>query len=147
MEEKYKSMPKNGVFMQDMTREWFMYNMLGSQMKDFIDFETGEVNLDSEEFINMLEFSKNFQTSDQYMKEREANGWQNESKVELINSGRLLLSEMFLYDFSDIQINEKLYKKQGGYTVISQPSKDKNNKLAMGSGDACLAIPAWYFYI
>ncbi|MCI8750407.1 MAG: extracellular solute-binding protein [Lachnospiraceae bacterium] len=140
MEEKYKSMPKNGVFMQDMTREWFMYNMLGSQMKDFIDFETGEVNLDSEEFINMLEFSKNFQTSDQYMKEREANGWQNESKVELINSGRLLLSEMFLYDFSDIQINEKLYKKQGGYTVISQPSKDKNNKLAMGSGDACLAI-------
>ena len=70
MEEKYKNMPKNGVFMQDMTREWFMYNMLGSQMKDFIDFETGEVNLDSEEFINMLEFSKNFQTSDQYMKER-----------------------------------------------------------------------------
>ena len=140
MEEKYKSMPKNGVFMQDMTREWFMYNMLGSQMKDFIDFETGEVNLDSEEFINMLEFSKNFQTSDQYMKEREANGWQNESKVELINSGRLLLSEMFLYDFSDIQINEKLYKKQGGYTVISQPSKDRNNKLSMTSVDACLSI-------
>ena len=36
--------------------------------------------------------------------------------------------------------NEKLYKSQGGYDIISQPSKDKNNKLAMGSSDACLAI-------
>ncbi len=140
MEEKYKSMPKNGVFMQGMTNDWFIQNMLSSQMKDFIDFETGEVNLDSEEFVHMLEFSKNFQTTDQYIKEQNANGWQNEDRSELINSGRLLLSDMYLYDFSDIQVNEKLYKKQGGYTVISQPSKDRNNKLSMTSVDACLSI-------
>ncbi len=140
MEEKYKSMPKNGVFMQGMTSDWFIQNMLSSQMKDFIDFETGEVNLDSEEFVHMLEFSKNFQTTDQYIKEQNANGWQNEDRSELINSGRLLLSDMYLYDFSDIQVNEKLYKKQGGYTVISQPSKDRNNKLSMTSVDACLSI-------
>ncbi len=140
MEEKYKSMPKNGVFMQGMTSDWFIQNMLSSQMKDFIDFETGEVNLDSEEFVHMLEFSKNFQTTDQYIKEQNANGWQNEVRSELINSGRLLLSDMYLYDFSDIQVNEKLYKKQGGYTVISQPSKDRNNKLSMTSVDACLSI-------
>lgn len=140
MEEKYNSMPKDGIFMQGMTSEWFIQNMLSSQMTDFIDFKTGEVNLDSEEFIQMLEFSKNFQTSDKYFKEQEANGWQTEDRNELVNSGRLLLNDMYLYDFSDIQVNEKLYKKQGGYTVISQPSKDKNNKLTMLVSDACLAI-------
>lgn len=141
MEEKYKSLPEGSIFMQGMTSEWFIQNMLGSQMKDFINFETGEVNLDSEEFIHMLEFSKNFQTSDQYMKEMEENGWQEEESLpNLIKSGKLLLNSMYLYDFSDIQVNEKLYKSQGGYDIISQPSKDKNNKLAMGGSDACMAI-------
>ncbi len=140
MEEKYKELPKDGTFMEGMTSEWFIQNMLSSQMKDFINFETGEVNLDSEEFIHMLEFSKNFQTSDEYIKEQEENGWKSEDIYKLVKSGKLLLRNMYLYDFSDIQVNEKLYKSQGGYTVISQPSKDRNNKLAMGSGDACLAI-------
>lgn len=140
MEEKYKSMPKGSMFMQGMTSEWFIQNMLSSQMKDFIDIETGEVNLDSEEFIHMLEFSKNFQTSDQYMKEMEENGWQSEDTYKLVKSGKLLLNNMYLYDFSNIQINEKLYKNQGGYDIISQPSKDRNNKLAISSGDVCLAI-------
>ena len=140
MEEKYKELPKDGTFMEGMTSEWFIQNMLSSQMKDFINFETGEVNLDSEEFIHMLEFSKNFQTSDEYIKEQEENGWKSEDIYKLVKSGKLLLRNMYLYDFSDIQVNEKLYKSQGGYTVVSQPSKDRNNKLAMGSGDACLAI-------
>lgn len=140
MEEKYKELPKDGVFMEGMTSEWFIQNMISSQMKDFINFETGEVNLDSDEFVHMLEFSKNFQTNDEYIKEQEENDWKSEDVYKLVKSGKLLLRNMYLYDFSDIQVNEKLYESQGGYTVISQPSKDKNNKLAMGSGDACLAI-------
>jgi len=140
MEEKYKNMPKDGIFKQGMTSEWFIQNMLGSQMKDFIDFETGKVNLDSKEFIQMLEFSKNFQSSEEYMKEMEENGWQTQDTYELAKSGKLLLNDMYLYDFSDIQVNEKLYKKLGGFDIISQPSKDKNNKLSMNSSDACLAI-------
>ncbi len=142
MEEKYKSMPEGSVFMQGMTSDWFIQNMLGSQMDDFINLETGEVNLDSEEFIHMLEFSKNFKTTDQYIKEMEKNDLdsQEESLPNLIKSGKQFLNSMYLYDFSDIQVNEKLYKNQGGYDIISQPSKDKNNKLAMGSSDACLAI-------
>ena len=140
MQEKYKNMPKDGVFKQGMTSEWFIQNMLSSQMKEFIDFETGEVNLNSKEFINMLEFSKNFQTSEQYLKDMEENGWKAPDIYGLIKSGKLLLNDIYLYDFSDIQINEKLYKSQGGFDIISQPSKDKNNKLSMGTSDACLAI-------
>ena len=140
MEEKYKSMPEGSTFMHGMTSEWFIQNMLSSQMKDFIDFETGDVNLDSEEFIHMLEFSKNFQTNDEYMKEMEENDWQYEDTYKLIKNGKLLLNSMYMYDFSSIQINEKIYKSQGGYDIISQPSKDKNNKLAISCPDACLAI-------
>ncbi|MCI9078130.1 MAG: extracellular solute-binding protein [Lachnospiraceae bacterium] len=139
MEEIYNNMPEGGVFMQNMTSEWFIQNMLTSQMKDFINFETGEVNLNSKEFIHMLEFSKNFQTSDQYMKEMEENGWKSEDISELIKKKKLLLNNMYLYDFSDIQVNEQIFKNRGGFVVVSQPSKDKNNKLSM-STSMCLAI-------
>ncbi len=70
----------------------------------------------------------------------EENGWKAPDIYGLIKSGKLLLNDIYLYDFSDIQINEKLYKSQGGFDIISQPSKDKNNKLSMGTSDACLAI-------
>ena len=140
MTEKYNNMPKDGKFILGMTSDWFIQNMLSSQMEDFINFETGEVNLDSEEFIKMLEFSKNFQTSEEYIKEQEENGWENQDTYELIKKGKLLLNNIYLYDFSDIQVNEKMYKSQGGYNIISEPSKDKNNKLTMTYGDACVAI-------
>ena len=141
MAEIYNNMPEGSVFMDGMTSEWFIYNILNSQLEDFINFETGEVNIDSKEFIQILEFSKNFQTSDQYLKEREENNWKDTDIYDLAKNGKLLLNNINLYDFSDIQINEKLFKSQGGFDVISYPSKDKNNELLLASaGDSCLAI-------
>ena len=60
MEKMYNAMPEGSSFMYNMTSEWFVENMLNAQMENFINYDTKEVNLNSDEFINMIEFSKNF---------------------------------------------------------------------------------------
>lgn len=152
MEKIYNDMPEGSSFMYNMTSEWFVQNMLSAQMGDFINYDTKEVNLDSEEFIKMIEFSKNFKdneldttSDDSYIMSSGGPGSDvtissNDASYELIKEGKILLKSMEMYDFSDIQINEKLFKDQGGYNVISYPSSDKNNKIAISSAGNSFAI-------
>lgn len=151
MEKIYNDMPEGSSFMYNMTGEWFVENMLSAQMDDFINYDTKEVNLDSEEFINMIEFSKNFKdnkidtsSDDSYIMSDNSGGGitvsSNDESYELIRKGKILLKSMEIYDFSDIQINEKLFSSQGGYNVVSYPSSDKNNKLSISSSGNCFAI-------
>ena len=138
MLEKYRSMSKDKIFINNMTREWFINNMLNRQLEDFINYKTGDVNLDSEEFINMLEFSKNFESVDEYFDDE--SDIKEDDEYIIIKNGKLLLKEIHLYDFSEIQVNEILYKNQGGFTILSAPSKDKNNKISLSSLGSCYAI-------
>ncbi len=152
MEKIYNDMPEGSSFMHNMTSEWFVENMLSAQMDNFINYDTKEVNLDSEEFINMIEFSKNFKdnefdasSDDSYIMSSGAGGGNitissDDESYGLIKKGKVLLKSMEMLDFSDIQINEKLYKDQGGYNIISYPSPDKNNKIAISSSGNSFAI-------
>ncbi len=151
MEKIYNDMPEGSSFMYNMTSEWFVENMLSAQIDDFINYDTKEVNLNSDEFINMIEFSKNFKdnkidtsSDDSYIMSSGGSGGitvsSNDESYELIRKGKVLLKSMEIYDFSDIQINEKLFKSQGGYNVLSYPSSDKNNKLSISSSGNCFAI-------
>lgn len=151
MEKIYNDMPEGSSFMHNMTSEWFVQNMLSSQMDNFVNYDTGKVNLDSEEFINMIEFSKNFKdnkldtSSDDYIMSSGGPGSDieiscNDASYELIRKGKVLLKLMEMYDFSDIQINEKLFKDQNGYNVISYPSPDKNNTLSICPSGNSFAI-------
>lgn len=152
MEKTYNDMPEGSSFMYNMTSEWFVQNMLGSQMESFVNYDTGKVNLDSEEFVNMIEFSKNFKdnkldtsSDDSYIMSSGGPGSDveiscNDASYELIRQGKVLLKLMEMYDFSDIQINEKLFKDQNGYNIISYPSPDKNNKLSIHSSGNSFAI-------
>lgn len=152
MEKMYNAMPEGSSFMYNMTSEWFVENMLNAQMENFINYDTKEVNLNSEEFVNMIEFSKNFKdneldtsSDDSYIMSSGDIGGDvtissNDASYELIRKGNVLLKSMEMYDFSDIQINEKLYKDQDGYNIISYPSSDKNNKVAISSSGNSFAI-------
>ncbi len=152
MEKMYNAMPEGSSFMYNMTSEWFVENMLNAQMENFINYDTKEVKLNSEEFVNMIEFSENFKdneldtsSDDSYITSSSGYGGDvtiscNDASYELIKKGNVLLKSMEMYDFSDIQINEKLYKDQGGYNIISYPSSDKNNKVAISSSGNSFAI-------
>ena len=68
----------------------------------------------------MIEFSKNFKdnkidtsSDDSYIMSSGGSGGitvsSNDESYELIRKGKVLLKSMEIYDFSDIQINEKLF--------------------------------------
>lgn len=124
MVEKYNNMPKDKIFMSGITREWFIENMLSIQLEDFINYETGEAHFNSKEFINMLKFSKKFKSYD--------SGYPEKYDVqEPVKNGSPLLKELYMDGFQDILNYESFYREQGGFTVLSPPSKDKNNKIEM----------------
>lgn len=130
----YNKMPKGSVFMTYMSRDWFISSLVSSQLKEYVDWSTGEVKFDTEDFVKLIEFSDIFPSDD----EMDYNN--RESMPDLVKKGKLLLSNLYLYSASEIEMYTKLYKKQGGYCVLSYPSSDKSNKLPMSFNGSALAI-------
>lgn len=134
MIKKYQEMPEGSVFMENMTRQWFMQNVIFYQMKDYIDYSNNKVNFNSDDFIKLIEFSSEF-SSQENMK------YDNQDNMPtLVKKGKLFLNSLYLYQPSEIEIYTKLYKKQKGYSILSYPSSDKNNKLAISLNGCALAI-------
>ena len=72
----------------------------------------------------MLKFSRKFKSYD--------SGYPEEYDVqEPVKSGSPLLKELYMDGFQDILNYESFYREQGGFTVLSPPSKDENNKIEM----------------
>lgn len=134
MMKLYKEMPKDGVFMQYMTREWFVQNIISYQMKDYVNWSTGEVRFDSEDFINLMEFSKNFPS------EEEMDYSNMQDMPTMVKKEKLMLNNLYMSDLSEIQVYNKIYKKQGGFTVLSYPSSDANNSLPVSMDGGTFAI-------
>ena len=137
MIEKYNNMPEGKVFIPALVREWFIDNILCANIEDFINYETKESDFDSEEFINMLKFSKHFLTEDEYLdKYTEYSNYSDISEdgtsvSKLLKNNRLLLKKLYWDSFGEFLYDYKLYKNCGGFTVISPPSKDRNNKIGI----------------
>lgn len=134
MMKLYEEMPEDGVFMQYMTRQWFLQNIISYQMKDYINWSTGEVRFDSEDFVKLIEFSKNFPDEEQM-------DYDNmEDTPTMVKKGKLMLNQLSMYDLSEFQSYSQMYKKQGGFTVLSYPSSDANNSLPINMDGAAFAI-------
>lgn len=138
MIERYEKLPKGKKFMNNMSREWFVYFVIAYQLDDYIDWSTGETHFDSEDFIKLIEFSKNFPAAE---KMEEYEGDNAPSEAMLAKKGKLLLYNMDLYDIGEVQICSKLYKKQGGFTVLGYPNSKGSDKLSISlSVGSALAI-------
>ncbi len=134
MIDLYKKMPEGSLFMEYMTREWFVSNIVNSQLSEYVNWSTGEVKFDTDDFIKLIEFSSEF-SSQENMK------YDNQDNMPtLVKKGKLFLNSLYLYQPSEIEIYTKLYKKQKGYSILSYPSSDKNNKLAISLNGCALAI-------
>lgn len=125
MIDSYEAMPENRVFMQYADREWIGSGILRACINDYIDWETGNVNFQTDEIIKLIEFSNQFPSV------QEADYSQMEDKQILIEEGRLFLEPWYLSQPADILEYTKQYQKQGGYTVLSYPSNSENKKLDM----------------
>lgn len=139
MMELYKSMPKHMTFIRNISRQWFVKYIISHQIDDYVHWSTGKVNFASDEFIKLLEFSKYFPD------ESDTKSFsQPESVQDLVQKGTLMMDflQFPIFSIKEISYYTKLYAKQGGYTILSYPSKDKNNKICMFFDNAALAITA-----
>lgn len=132
MEKLYKEVKEGSIFMQGMTRRNFVGAMMQYQLDDFIDWDSGEVSFDSDAFIKLLKFSNHFAD--------EVSDMAPNDLPKFIKEGKLILSDLTLYNMEDIEIYTNLYKDLGGYTILSYPSSDKNNKLPISLNGCSLAI-------
>ncbi len=134
MLKDYEGMKKGTVFMPYCSRESFVSTMMTQSIQDYVNWDTGEVSFDSDGFIQLLEYSKNFVSDEEYDYEKE------ESMPVLVKKDKLFVSQVSLYNMNDIQMYYKLYKKKGGLAVMSFPSSDKNNSIVISLDGVALAI-------
>lgn len=102
------------------TKDYILQTCLMFNFDSFIDWESGKCNLDSEEFVKILEFSNIFASEYQYDEEAE-------STPSKIQSGKLLLLSTSFSSVQDYQMYEAMFGEP--FTMIGYPC-------ASGSGNA-----------
>lgn len=101
------------------TRDTILETCLNLDMSDFVNWETGEVSFDCEEFISMLEFAALFPEEydwDTY----DASGY-DDSRTR-ISEGRQMLMAATLFDWSDLIYNGSYFG--GDVTYVGYPSEN-----------------------
>ena len=116
---------------QFMSRERFLGEAIRTNMDYFIDWSTGTVNFESDEFIQLLEFAIMFP-------ENEDMDFDWESWIEpgeLIASGRQLVTQTWIGDFRSIQWDMAMLGDNLVYKGF--PAANRNgHTLSLGSGIA-----------
>jgi ABC-type glycerol-3-phosphate transport system substrate-binding protein len=134
MIEAYEAMPEGSEFMQYESRQGFLQEIIYYQLDNYIDWTNGTVSFDSDDFVKLLDFSMNFP-------DQESMDYENmKSMPTLVKQGKLFLNTLNLWGAEYIELYTKLYKKQGGFSVLAYPSEDKSNKLVMNMDGTELAI-------
>lgn len=80
----------------------------------FIDYATGTCSFNSPEFIKVLEFANSFDAEYNYNSE--------ESYPAMIQAGKILLSDVSIYDTQDFQMHSQMFEEEA--TCIGYPTMD-----------------------
>lgn len=126
--EQYKaalaSMPEGcDPFDKYTTRDGILYSILGLDLDRFVDWNTGKCSFDTPEFIELLEFAAGFPET--YDGDYE---WTEEDDApNRIASGRQMLLQMSIYNFSDIQMYDAMFG--GSFTFIGWPTSEGNGSM------------------
>ena len=94
-------MPKDAIIMDGMTRMEFMFFMMQGSLSKFIDWESGECNFNSDEFIEIMNLSKDFP------KKSDWDIWGSEN-VDKFRQDKVLLYDCELSEMSEYQLTNKL---------------------------------------
>ena len=120
MQEALATMPEGcALFGQYDTKAGMLNTVMSMNLKDFVDWESGECNFESAEFKALLEFCSGFSdeidwnsvSSDDY-----------DSEPTRISSGRQMLMSMAVSDFEDIQMYRAFFG--GDVSFVGYPRED-----------------------
>lgn len=113
--EYYNSKPAGTELSDDCTRSGVLYHLVCSNLDNYIDWKTGEVKFDTDEFRTALEFCNKF-----------AKDYEEDSETQVykkIKEGKRVLNSIYLSDFTNIQVFRQLFDNDIKY--IGYPTNDK----------------------
>ncbi|MCR5664939.1 MAG: extracellular solute-binding protein [Oscillospiraceae bacterium] len=120
------------VFGVGETRYDILQYCLTLDLDHFVDWNSGKVSFDSQEFIDFLNFTKNFPADFDW----EHYEWSEEDNdYNRIRSGRQLLQYYYISAFSDISYLENIYGGLNGFTFKGLPTAEGvGSMLSLGTG-------------
>lgn len=120
LQEALAQMPEGcTVFSYSDTRYDVLQLCLMMEMDRFVNWNTGEVNFDSQAFIDLLNFAKNFPAEFDW----ENYEWtEADNDYNRVREGRQLLITSYLSGFDDIPYYENIYGGLDGFTYIGYPT-------------------------
>ena len=119
LSEMRETVPECTAFDQYMTRDGALQTCLALDMADFVDWQTGKVSFDSEQFIQLLEFANSFPSEFD---------WENYTYSESedigsrLSQGRQMLAQTSAYSIEDIFYNNYAPFLGGKITYIGYPT-------------------------
>lgn len=112
------------------TKDSVLSTMLVYSMDCFYNSETGECSFDSEDFVQLLEICNTFPTEYNY---------DDEEYVSLptqLRSGKVLLTQLYLSDFDEVQLYSKLYGEPVNF--IGYPTNGTSGSVAGFDNRFCI---------
>ncbi|MDO5445403.1 MAG: extracellular solute-binding protein [Eubacteriales bacterium] len=114
------------------TRDEILNTCLNLDMADFVNWSTGEVNFDNEEFVDLLKFAESFPENYDW----ETYDWENDNPEARIREGRQMLYQTTLSSLDNLMYIEASYNGTP-VTFIGYPTNNgTGNTLALDSGYA-----------
>ena len=122
------------VFGISTTRDTVLDTMLSLDMGQFVDWNTGKVNFDSQDFVDLLTFVKEFPAEFDWSKHE----WVDEDEdYNRIKAGQQLLLNSGLSGLDELGAYDSIFGGQDSYTFIGYPTTEGvGNLLRVNSGFA-----------
>ncbi len=120
MQEALSKMPEGcALFGQYDTKSGMLSTVMSLNLKDFVDWETGECSFESAEFKSLLEFCSGFSDEIDW---NSVNSDDYEGEPSRISSGRQMLMSMAVSGFEDIQMYKAFFG--GDISFVGYPRED-----------------------
>ena len=135
LNEALATMPEGcSVFDVGTTRDYVLRTMLELDMSSFVDWSTGKVNFESQDFIDLLTFVKGFPADFDW----DNHEWTKEDESYYrVQQGQQLLLNFGLTGFEDLASYENIFGGPDSFTFIGYPtSKGVGNLMRVNSGFA-----------
>lgn len=126
MIDYYNSKPEGTELMESATKSGVFYELICSDIGNYIDWKTGEVKFDSDEFKKVLEFCNKFP--------KEIDEDADLESHKKIKEGKLLLNTMYLTELANLQLYGQLFDNDVQY--IGYPTSDKNGTYLTATNEA-----------
>ena len=113
--------------LQYVTKEQALQLCIQYNNDSFIDYETGTCKFNTPEFVKVLEFANEFPEEYDFNDDR--------SFPAMIQSGQVLLADVYLYDVTEYQMHRLMFEDE--VTAIGYPTSDGTPGVFISGQDMC----------